>query len=78
MMSNVFFQESTNNNANHSLVPHPHLCFGNEPQTCEVYTKYSKPINLNIGLMPSVNNEEGDAPNSGEVCNYPLGKNDRL
>lgn len=59
--------------------PHPHLCYKNTQgvDICEVYTKYSKPITLDINLLPSIDNIVEENSNLEELkeCHYGLGSN---
>lgn len=54
-----------------NMTPHPHICYKNERgQTlCEVYTKYSKPIKLDINLKTLVPKEGEEV----QTCKYALG-----
>ncbi|XP_018324271.1 uncharacterized protein LOC108736371 [Agrilus planipennis] len=69
---------SGNKNFSAALVPHPHLCYVTQDKTavCEVFTRYSHPIDLKINLNPSSNvNVQDDSNNETEICSYPIGSN---
>ncbi|XP_017783202.1 PREDICTED: uncharacterized protein LOC108567324 [Nicrophorus vespilloides] len=66
-------ESSAKSQTTDEVVPHPHLCYtdANGFVVCEVFTKYSKPIDLNVNLFPSkTGNAEED---EDTICTYPIG-----
>lgn len=53
------------------MTPHPHMCYTNErgETLCEVYTKYSKPIKLDVNLKTLALNDTEDE----RTCKYSIG-----
>lgn len=47
------------------------MCYKNSSggMVCEVYTEYSKLIEFNLGLNPTLNDNETE-----EICKYPFGE----
>nr|XP_022901472.1 uncharacterized protein LOC111414384 [Onthophagus taurus] len=64
-------------NATMDVIPLPHLCYtrDNGDGICEVFSKYSNPIALNVNLKPS----NGHYSDNGteELCKYHIGNNFR-
>lgn len=78
-----FFQFGTtvvpvNSKANPGIVLSPHLCHKTDKDVtiCDVYTKFSKNIEMSLSLKPTItdlSNNETDSEDD-DICRYPVGE----
>lgn len=66
---------NSRNRNNPGIVLSPHMCYKNQKDVtvCEVYTKYSKNVEFNVGLKPSVSSAIVNETDN-DICTYPVGK----
>jgi MFS family permease len=58
---------------NSGIVLSPHMCYKNSEDVtvCEVYTKYSKNVQFNVGLKPTITRAI-DNETEDDICTYPV------
>ncbi|KAJ8964028.1 hypothetical protein NQ314_005168 [Rhamnusium bicolor] len=67
----LVYGNTSPNETETTFISHPHMCYKNasgDNIICEVFTKYSKPIDFRIGLKPTINTDE----DLDDTCKYPF------